>query len=52
MSGKVDLFVYLFIFIQDRISLSSSDCPGAYFVDQAGLESRDLPASASQVCWD
>jgi hypothetical protein len=27
----------------------SSDCPGPHFVDQAGLELRNLSASASQV---
>jgi hypothetical protein len=34
----------------DRVSLcSSSGCPGTHSVDQAGLELRNLPASASQV---
>jgi hypothetical protein len=37
------LFVCLF---QDRVSLYS---PGTHFVDQAGLELRNLSASASQV---
>jgi hypothetical protein len=27
----------------------SPGCPGTHFVDQAGLELRNLPASASQV---
>jgi hypothetical protein len=27
----------------------SRGCPGTHFVDQAGLELRNLPASASQV---
>jgi hypothetical protein len=31
------------------VSLYSPDCPGTHFVDQAGLELRTLPASASQV---
>jgi hypothetical protein len=39
----VCLFVCLFVF------LCSSDCPGTHSVDQAGLELRNLPASASQV---
>jgi hypothetical protein len=39
----------LFCFFQDRVSLYSSDCPRTHFVDQAGLELRNLPASASQV---
>jgi hypothetical protein len=45
------LFVYLFVFafFRDRVSLCSSGCPGTHFVDQAGLELRNLPGSASQV---
>jgi hypothetical protein len=42
------LFVCLFVF-RDRVSLYSPGCPGTHFVDQAGLELRNLPASASQV---
>jgi hypothetical protein len=45
-------FVYLFIcffFFRDRISLCSPGCPRTHSVDQAGLELRDLPASASRV---
>jgi hypothetical protein len=34
---------------RDRVSLYSPDCPGTHSVDQAGLELRNLPASASQV---
>jgi len=34
---------------RDRVSLYSRGCPGTHFVDQAGLELRNLPASASQV---
>jgi hypothetical protein len=34
---------------QDRVSLCSPGCPGTHFVDQAGLELRNLPASASQM---
>jgi hypothetical protein len=41
------LFV-LFCF-RDRVSLCSPGCPGTHFVDQAGLELRNPPASASQV---
>jgi hypothetical protein len=41
------LFVCLFVCLfRDRVSLYS---PGTYFVDQAGLELRNLPASASWV---
>jgi hypothetical protein len=41
------LFV-CFVF-RDRVSLCSPGCLGTYSVDQAGLELRNLPASASQV---
>jgi hypothetical protein len=34
---------------RDRISLCSPGCPGTHFVDQAGLELRNLPAFASRV---
>ena len=37
------------MFFRDRVSLYSPGCPGAHFVDQAGLELRNLPASASRV---
>jgi hypothetical protein len=48
--GQSFLFVCLFCFVfQDRVSLYSPGCPGTCSVDQAGLELRDLPASASQV---
>jgi hypothetical protein len=39
---------FLFCF-WDRVSLCIPGCPGIQFVDQAGLELRNLPASASQV---
>jgi hypothetical protein len=32
---------------RDRVSLYNPGCPGTHFVDQAGLELRNLPASAS-----
>jgi hypothetical protein len=38
------LFVYLII---ETGFLCSPSCPGTHFVDQTGLELRDLPASAS-----
>jgi hypothetical protein len=44
--GVVLSFVCLF---GDRVSLCSPGCPGTHSVDQAGLELRNLPASASQV---
>jgi hypothetical protein len=36
-------------FFRDRVSLCSPGCPGTHFVDQADLELRNPPASASQV---
>jgi hypothetical protein len=38
-----------FFFSRDRVSLDSPDCPGTHSVDQAGLELRNPPASASQA---
>jgi hypothetical protein len=53
MAGLFFLFFVLvwfgFLFLQSRVSLCSPGCPGTHFVDQAGLELRDPPASASQV---
>ena len=43
------LFGVLFCFVWDRVSLCSPGCPGTHSVDQAGLELRYLPASASRV---
>jgi len=40
------LFFCLFVF-RDKVSLYSPGCPGTHFVDQAGLEHRNPPASAS-----
>jgi hypothetical protein len=34
---------------RDRVSLCSPGCPGTHSVDQAGLELRNPPVSASQV---
>jgi hypothetical protein len=45
----VCLFVCLFVCFWDRVSLCSPGCPGTHFVDQAGLELRNPPTSASQV---
>jgi hypothetical protein len=42
-------FVFCFLFFPDRVSLYSLGCPGTHFVDQAGLELRNPPVSASQV---
>jgi hypothetical protein len=40
--------VSFFLFFETGF-LCSPGCPGTHFVDQAGLELRNLPASASQV---
>jgi hypothetical protein len=42
------LFIYLFWFFETEF-LCSPGCPGTHSVDQAGLELRNPPASASQV---
>jgi hypothetical protein len=39
----------LYFVFQDRVSLCSPGCPRTHSVDQAGLELRNPPASASQV---
>jgi hypothetical protein len=41
--------LFVCLFIPDRVSLYSPGYPGTQSVDQAGLELRNLPASASQV---
>jgi hypothetical protein len=47
------LFVFVLVFclfvclFGDKVSLYSPGCPGTHFVDQAGLELKNLPASAS-----
>jgi hypothetical protein len=43
------LLVCLFLVFRDRVSLCRPGCPGTHFVDQAGLELKNPPASASQV---
>jgi hypothetical protein len=44
------LFLLLLFFVfRDRVSLCSPGCPGTHSVDQAGLELKNPPASASQV---
>jgi hypothetical protein len=40
--------LFCFVF-RDRVSLCSPGCPGTHSVDQAGLQPRNPPASASQV---
>jgi hypothetical protein len=41
--------LFLFFVSWDKVSLYSPGCPGAHFVDQASLELRNSPASASWV---
>ena len=47
--GKYSFVCLFFLVFQDRVSLCSPGCPGIHFVDQAGLELRNPPASASRV---
>ena len=42
-------FLFCFFSFKDMISLYRPGCPGTHSVDQAGLEFRNLPASASRV---
>jgi hypothetical protein len=42
-------FIFIYLVFRDRVSLCSPGCPGTHSVDQAGLELRNPPASASQV---
>jgi hypothetical protein len=44
-----DFLFFLFLVFRDRVPLCNLGCPGTHFVDQAGLELRNPPASASQV---
>jgi hypothetical protein len=47
---EVLFFLLLMLFfLQDWVSLCSPGCPGTHFVDQAGLELRNPPASASRA---
>jgi hypothetical protein len=60
LPGEVSLVFRIYVYdllrlffggggVGDRVSLYSPDCPGTHSVDQAGLEPRNPPASASQV---
>jgi hypothetical protein len=48
LQAKV-LRLFVCLFFRDRVSLCSPGCPGTHSVDQAVLELRNPPASASQV---
>jgi hypothetical protein len=39
--------ILFYLVLRDRVSLCSPGCPGTHSVDQAGLELRNPPASAS-----
>jgi hypothetical protein len=45
----VVVFGFFGLVFRDRVSLYSLGCPETHFVDQAGLELRNPPASASRV---
>jgi hypothetical protein len=42
-------FFFGFLVFRDRVFLCSPGCPGTHSVDQAGLELRNPPVSASRV---
>jgi hypothetical protein len=44
-------FLFFFLVFRDRVSQCIPGCPGTHSVDQAGLELRNLPASASRLAW-
>jgi hypothetical protein len=46
LSG-VAFFLFVCFVFRDRVSLYSPGCPRIHFVDQAGLELRNPPASAA-----
>jgi hypothetical protein len=43
------LFLFFVLVFRERVFLCSPGCPGTHSVDQAGLELRNPPASASRV---
>jgi hypothetical protein len=47
--SQISVLFFFFFFFRDRVSLCIPGCPGTHFVDQAGLELRNLPAPASRV---
>ena len=46
---QIECEEFFYVVFRDRVSLYSPGCPGTQVVDQAVLELRNLPASASQV---
>jgi hypothetical protein len=49
IQGFPRLFFFFFLVFRDRVSLYTLGFPGTHFIDQAGLELRNPPASASRV---
>jgi hypothetical protein len=50
LAQNFDFFLFFCFFVfRDRVSLCSPGCPGTHIVDQADLELRNPPASASRV---
>jgi hypothetical protein len=49
LAHSSEVLFFFFWFFRDRVSLYSAGWPGTHFVDQAGLELRNPPASASRV---
>jgi hypothetical protein len=49
LEAKKYIFFWGGGFWRQGFPLCSYGCPGIHFVEQAGLELRNLPASASQV---
>jgi hypothetical protein len=50
MCFKILIYIYFyFLVFRDRVSLCGPGCPGTHCVDQAGLELRNPPASASSA---
>ena len=49
MAFEGNFFVLFRFVFRDRVFLCSHGCPGTHFVDQASLELRNAPISASGV---
>jgi hypothetical protein len=47
----LNITFFFFSFFGDRVFLCSSRCPGACYVDQAGLELKDLPSAEIKVVY-
>jgi hypothetical protein len=49
LDNQFHFFYFFLLVFRDRVSLYNPGCPGTHFVDQAGLELRNPPVSASRV---